>query len=270
MSNPKAAHKPLSDSPTPPSSSKKRKHVVNAEARAKIVGRKRAKKTAFLDDGDDLVADGLNHAFAKMDRLLLSDYVARQVRRFGEDLSSVEMGDKYIPENAFKDTSGWDKPRSLQNLPDCLEYFSTAKGQPGKLSSAPDMNGAPHTIVVTCAGIRAADITRALRKFQTQQSTVAKLFAKHIKLKDAIAFVTKTRMGIAIGTPTRLVDLLSDGALSLEKLQRLVVDCSHIDQKKRGILDIRELQVPLMELLNRRGLKERYAAPENGVDLLFY
>jgi U3-containing 90S pre-ribosomal complex subunit len=107
------------------------------------------------------------------------------------------------------------------------------------------------------------------------------------------------RIGIAIGTPTRLIDLLNEGllllrtlrgllvvavcifiqfvlilcvagVLSLEKLQRLVVDCSHIDQKKRGILDMRELQIPLMELLNRQGLKERYTAPEDKVDLMFY
>lgn len=60
------------------------------------------------------------------------------------------------------------------------------------------------------------------------------------------------------------------GALSVEKLQRLIIDCSYIDQKKRGILDMRETQAPLMELLNRQGLKGRYGAPENGVDLLFY
>ncbi|KAH0563418.1 csm1-like protein [Trichoglossum hirsutum] len=77
-------------------------------------------------------------------------------------------------------------------------------------------------------------------------------------------------MGIAVGTPTRLIDLLNEGVLSIEKLQRLVVDCSYMDQKKRGILDMRETQAPLMELLNRQGLKERYAASENGVDLLFY
>ncbi|KAI9769422.1 MAG: hypothetical protein M1840_004124 [Geoglossum simile] len=266
MSNPRVAHK-LPDAPIP-SPSKKRKYVVDLD-REKAVGRKQAKK-AVSSGENRLITNGLDHAFAKMDSFLLSDYVAQQVRRFGGDLSPVEMEDKYIPEKAFKDTSSWEKPRSLQNLPDYLEYFSMARGRPGSLSSSPSVSGAPHTIVVTSAGIRAANLTRALRKFQTKQSTVAKLFAKHIKLKDAITFVTKTRMGIAIGTPTRLIGLLNEGVLSLEKLQRLVVDCSHIDQKKRGILDMRELQIPLMELLNRQGLKERYTASEDKVDLLFY
>lgn len=104
MSNSKAAHagpavhKPLPSSPIPPpSSSKKRKHAIDTETRKKAVGRKRARKTVSLDDSDDLIANGLNHAFAKMDGPLLSDYVTQRVRRFGEDLSSVEIEDKYIP-----------------------------------------------------------------------------------------------------------------------------------------------------------------------------
>lgn len=53
--------------------------------------------------------------------------------------------------------------------------------------------------------------TRALRTFQTNEAMVAKLFAKHIKLKDAIEFVKKTRMNFGVGTPSRLIDLFSAG-----------------------------------------------------------
>jgi protein CMS1 len=90
------------------------------------------------------------------------------------------------------------------------------------------MNGAPHTIIVTGAGLRAADLARyvgtgthgklisddfarVMRKFQTKDATVAKLFAKHIKLKDSVAFLKSTRTGIAVGTPQRLKDLMDDG-----------------------------------------------------------
>jgi len=52
-----------------------------------------------------------------------------------------------------------------------------------------------------------------VRKFQTKDATVAKLFAKHIKIKDSIKFLKSTRTGIAVGTPTRLKDLLEDGQL---------------------------------------------------------
>ncbi len=84
---------------------------------------------------------------------------------------------------------------------------------------------------MTAAGLRAADIARYLnnvpvssldfnlkarevRKFQTKDATVAKLFAKHIKLQDSIKFLKSTRTGIAVGTPQRLKALMDDGSLA--------------------------------------------------------
>ena len=49
-----------------------------------------------------------------------------------------------------------------------------------------------------------------------------------------------------------------------------MVDCSHIDQKKRGIFDMKETQQPLITFLNMRALKSRYGSGEGGIDLLFY
>ena len=60
------------------------------------------------------------------------------------------------------------------------------------------------------------------------------------------------------------------GSLSLASLKRLVVDASHIDSKKRGIVDMRETMMPLAKLLTRKELKERYTDPEQHVDLIFY
>lgn len=101
----------------------------------------------------------------------------------------------------------------MDKLPAFLETFapSRMKKKGAKLTDAPKEPGSPHTIVVAGAGLRAADLTRALRKFQTKQSMVAKLFAKHIKLKEAAEMTKKTRMGIGVGTPQRLMDLLEDG-----------------------------------------------------------
>lgn len=49
-----------------------------------------------------------------------------------------------------------------------------------------------------------------------------------------------------------------------------MVDCSHIDQKKRGIFDMRETQQPLMALLNQSELKNRYGSGSGKVRLLLY
>jgi protein CMS1 len=53
-------------------------------------------------------------------------------------------------------------------------------------------------------------------------------------------------------------------------LERIVVDCSHIDLKKRGILEMRETQVPLTVLIGQADFRERYNAASGGIDLLFF
>ena len=60
------------------------------------------------------------------------------------------------------------------------------------------------------------------------------------------------------------------GALSSENLERVVVDCSYIDRKKRGIFDMRETQRSLIDLLNRDNIKSRYGVNKDGITLLLY
>jgi protein CMS1 len=49
-----------------------------------------------------------------------------------------------------------------------------------------------------------------------------------------------------------------------------MVDASHIDQKKRGVLEMRETLIPLTQWLNRKEFKDRYGQHGSGIDLLFY
>jgi len=77
-------------------------------------------------------------------------------------------------------------------------------------------------------------------------------------------------MGIGVGTPQRVHDLIEGGALSTKHLRRIVIDASHIDQKKRGILDIKEIQIPLVKLLSRTEFGERYGAEKEKLELIFY
>lgn len=57
-------------------------------------------------------------------------------------------------------------------------------------------------------------------------------------------------------------------ALGLEDLKLVLIDASHIDQKQRGILDIKETQKSLMDLLNYTTLKRKLV--EGDVRLLFF
>ncbi len=143
-------------------------------------GAAKTPKHAFDDADLDLNA-GLNRAIARMDAAALAAYLARQTKRFGSDLSTVELADLGVEAGAIRDTSPYDADRSLDNLPDYLEAAVAAESGTDRdaakqaLLAAPSPNGAPHTIVVTGAGLRAADLVRALRPFQTKTSTVSKL-----------------------------------------------------------------------------------------------
>ncbi|XP_014552637.1 hypothetical protein COCVIDRAFT_19316 [Bipolaris victoriae FI3] len=254
-------------------SSKKRKREAEPEATkddkkaAKKAKRKEKKKQrAKAIDEDDLDQQlGVNHAFERMDGQLLADYVNARTRLYGQDLSSVELEDKFISARTVQDSTSWSEPRTTDNLPAFL------KKQAGALQPTPSKPpGAPHTIVVTLSGIRAADVCRTLKaglpKQGVQKPNVAKLFAKHLKLADQVSQLKKSKIDYGVGTPDRLVALLEDGALSTANLKRVVVDVSYIDQKKRGILDMKELHEALMKLLLR---KELVGEDKQGGDGLF-
>lgn len=113
--------------------------------------------------------------------------------------------------SAFLDMTSWQKDRSLENLPGFIEAFSRYKGRGASLKKASLNNGTPHTLIITAAALRAADLTRAVRKFQSGENAVAKLFAKHIKMKESIEYCQKTRIGIGVGTPERVLALIKEG-----------------------------------------------------------
>ncbi|KAL8854885.1 MAG: hypothetical protein Q9221_000391 [Calogaya cf. arnoldii] len=223
--------------------------------------------TAHARDTDSEI----NTAISKMDNRLLADYVAQRTKRFGEDLSLVELEDMHVPESAIFDSSEWQQDRLATNLPDFITYCAQRNGMSTDLSRSPKKPGSPHTLVLTGAALRAAELSRVLRKFQSKEATVAKLFAKHIKIKDAIDFVKKTRrINIGVGTPTRIIDLLKERALRLENLERVIIDTSFLDRKKRSIFDMKETQQPLMQLLNMEELKSRYTTTGSPIKIIFY
>ncbi|KAG9520795.1 hypothetical protein KCV07_g4126, partial [Aureobasidium melanogenum] len=247
---------------------------TKAAKRKKAKNAKKAKQPKDIEeDALDLEA-GVNHAIAHMDSQLLADHVAQRTKRFHTELSDMELEDMHIPSHAIVDTTSWDKPRNLENLPAFIEQFKDERrsDKPGKtLSDAVKQKSTPHTIVIAASGIRAADLTRALRKFQTKDSLIAKLFAKHIKLQEAIKMVKESKIGMGVGTPQRLIDLFDDGALSAGRLERIIIDASHIDSKKRGILDMKEVESPLIKLLTRPSFKEKYNEDKmKKIELIFY
>lgn len=89
----------FSHSPTPsPATSNKRKRSVTSESTAvKKTKPIKKRKNQVVEDGDLDVQLGLNSAIGRMDSQLLADYVAQRTKRFGGDLSLVELEDRHIP-----------------------------------------------------------------------------------------------------------------------------------------------------------------------------
>ncbi|CDM32307.1 hypothetical protein DTO013E5_3502 [Penicillium roqueforti] len=245
--------KPEAGTPAEGSSKKKQKKNKNK------------KKQAEHDEHQSTRKDGIDESIGKMDGRLLGDHFAQKAKRHEKELSAVELSDLSIPDSAFLDTSSFTSSRKLEQLPEFLKSFS--KG--ADLSKSSEKNGTPHTLVISGAAMRAADVVRALRSFQTKDSIVGKLFAKHIKLEEAKQFLQRARSGIGAGTPTRISDLIESGTLNLEELERIVIDGSHIDQKQRGIFDMKDTHMPLLKLLTRPELRERYGV-KKGVKILVF
>lgn len=89
-----------------------------------------------------------------------------------------------------------------------------------------------------------ADVTRILKdkRFRGEKGgDIAKLFARHFKLEEHVAFLKRTKVGAAAGTPGRLGKLLCEtDALSTAQLTHIILDVSHRDSKKRTLFDIPE------------------------------
>lgn len=70
---------------------------------------------------------------------------------------------------------------------------------------------------------------------------------------------------------------MDDGALNISRLNRIIIDASHIDIKKRGVLEMKETQIALMKWLARKEFRDRFAGGESDVEgegekleILFY
>jgi protein CMS1 len=55
------------------------------------------------------------------------------------------------------------------------------------------------------------------------------------------------------------------GSLSTKALRRVIIDASHVDQKRRGIIEMKDTHKPMLKLLTSPALSNLKA-----LDLIFY
>ncbi|KAH9901174.1 U3-containing 90S pre-ribosomal complex subunit-domain containing protein [Cubamyces lactineus] len=174
--------------------------------------------------------------------VMLADYLSSMQAKTFNEMSGIELADAQIPESAIVDTTAWTESRSLDQLVDFI--VKVLPKLHTRLSQRPKSNGAPTLIYVAGAALRVADVTRVLRDKRLRGEKggdVAKLFAKHFKLEEHVAYLKRTKIAAAVGTPGRLGKLLCDtDALATTALTHIILDVSFRDAKKRTLLDIPE------------------------------
>ena len=109
---------PLSNSPCPPRTAKRKRSTEEDRKTApvKLAKRKKSKKAKPDEDEDLDLKQGLNLAIGRFDSRLQADYVAQRTKRFSSDLSLVELEDRHIPGNCamtMSELDCYDSERTL-------------------------------------------------------------------------------------------------------------------------------------------------------------
>lgn len=115
----------------------------------------------------------------------------------------------------------------------------------------------PSVLIVSASAIRCVELLKYLPNVR-KQCTIAKLFAKHMKLPEQKAFLASHRCPVAVGTPARLLKLGQEPEKPIEfsQVTSIVID-THRDGKDRTVFDVPEIRKELVELLCRTALRER-------------
>jgi len=100
---------------------------------------------------------------------------------------------------------------------------NAVEGAKACLGDAKATNGAgPQVLCVAHSTDRAVALVKHLHAGLNVH--VAKLFARHVKLDEQAAFLQAHRVGAAVGTPNRLLALVSGGHLDLTRLRAVILD----------------------------------------------
>jgi len=211
-------------------SAKRKRREKEKERRAK---RRRLAETIEVAEPLSIAAQPANK---------LADYMSDMQAKVFPELTRLEFNDMRIPETAITDTTQWTESRSLDRLVDFIIKVLPVLHK--RLSQRSKSPGAPTLLYIAGAALRVADVTRVLKNKRLRGDKggdVAKLFAKHFKLEEHVAYLKRSKIGTAAGTPGRVGKLLCEtDALSVSQLTHIILDISFRDAKKRNLLDIPE------------------------------
>lgn len=101
-------------------------------------------------------------------------------------------------------------------------------------------------VVVVCVSARRC--VAVLKELASLKIRAAKLFAKHMNVKQQAEMLEEQPFGLAVGTPNRLLGLSRDGALNFDGTRLVVLDCE-ANQKGFTVCTLPDTAADCMELL---------------------
>ncbi|KAG6829985.1 hypothetical protein H0H87_009592 [Tephrocybe sp. NHM501043] len=200
----------------------------------------------------------------------LSDFLAVKQAKVFSNVTAIELEDLRIPASSIANTTSWTGPRTLDQLTDFI--IKTNPTLTKRLAQKSKSTGSPTLLFVTGAALRVADVTRVLKdkKLRGEKGgEVAKLFAKHFKLSEHIAYLRRTKVGAAVGTPGRLGKLLCDDGLAVSALSHIILDVTYKDSKNRTLLDIPETRDEVFKTV-LGGPKVMQAIREGAIQVILF
>ena len=126
-----------------------------------------------------------------------------------------------------------------------IDFFSNWNQDRTELTQ----KGSPLLLLISSSAVRALEMARDARQALGEDSTIAKLFAKHMKINKQQEFLTAHVCHIATGTPERLLQLINKFDYLSTSLKLVVLDWQRKDAKQRTLIEIPENKKPLATLL---------------------
>ncbi|KAJ3097825.1 hypothetical protein HDU97_004522 [Phlyctochytrium planicorne] len=99
-------------------------------------------------------------------------------------------------------------------------------------------------VVITMSAERAIEIIPRLKK----SIKVAKLFARHMKVKDQVEVLKKKDVSVCVGTPNRIAKVMELGALTADNISYVIFDGA-ADKKERTVFSMKELEPDVLSIL---------------------
>jgi len=179
------------------------------------------------------------------------------------------VGDQAFPlsEHNFVQLSGVDR------RPEDLQEILTAANNDLQLNLGAETEaGSPTVLIISASAQGCLPFISAIKgkqnndpkskknaKGKSKQNSngswnVIKLFAKHLKISDQLKELAKP-VSIGVGTPNRIQQLISQGALSLTHCRVVMIDLTE-NVKRQTILDVKDTKADLLSVLLSSALSE--------------